>query len=237
MWGPESSVFGLGGLGHLSRHTYPLHSEPSSWQEIIAQASPAQCLEGLMAASEQPGLLRAGVGAVLLRPFHLLVAGSTAGRARRGPAGARVHHLSRLRPRLVLRVAAGQRLLGLHHRRADLHALLPLALANTPSTMPRSGDLDRRGIGDVWTMTVQEYLDVVALEAVRLPAGAQSVRAVRHGAAVPVPGPGSAFPTRQASRARAALGVLDEPGAAAGGRRHDLGLRLRGLLGDPTRQC
>ena len=42
-----------------------------------------------------------------------------------------------------------------------------------------SGHLDKRGTGDVWTMTVQEYLDVVALEALRLPAGAQSRRAVR----------------------------------------------------------
>ena len=59
-----------------------------------------------------------------------------------------------------------------------------------------SGDLDRRGIGDIWTMTVQEYLECVALEAVRLPAGAQSLRAVRDRAARRLPGP-AAVPVTQ----------------------------------------
>ena len=38
-----------------------------------------------------------------------------------------------------------------------------------------AGDLDRRGTGDVWTLTVQEYLrGIIALEKIRLPAGPQS---------------------------------------------------------------
>ena len=42
--------------------------------------------------------------------------------------------------------------------RPDLHALLPLALGARAAPRP-SGDLDRRGSGDVWTLTVQEYLE------------------------------------------------------------------------------
>jgi len=37
-----------------------------------------------------------------------------------------------------------------------------------------SGDLDRRGMGDIWTLTVQEYLEVIPLAAVRVSAGAKS---------------------------------------------------------------
>ena len=41
----------------------------------------------------------------------------------------------------------------------DLYALLPLALGTRDPPRQASGDLDKRGTGDVWTMTVQEYLE------------------------------------------------------------------------------
>ena len=74
-------------------------------------------------------------------------------------AGAHVHHLSRLRPRLVLQLAPRQR-----HRRLHRPALLTF----TPYEHWRwqhaihhgtAGHLDKRGTGDIWTMTVQEYLE------------------------------------------------------------------------------
>ena len=49
-----------------------------------------------------------------------------------------------------------------------------------------AGDLDRRGTGDVWTLTVEEYLAASRWKRFRLPAGPQPVRAVRSRAPVPV---------------------------------------------------
>jgi len=40
----------------------------------------------------------------------------------------------------------------------DLHAVLSLALEHSLHHAT-AGDLDRRGVGDIWTMTVQEYLE------------------------------------------------------------------------------
>jgi len=47
---------------------------------------------------------------------------------------------------------------GQHHGGADFHALLSLALEHSVHHAT-SANLDRRGTGDVWTMTVQEYLE------------------------------------------------------------------------------
>ena len=35
-----------------------------------------------------------------------------------------------------------------------------------------ASDLDRRGVGDIWTMTVKEYLESSQVETIRLSAGA-----------------------------------------------------------------
>ena len=52
-----------------------------------------------------------------------------------------------------------------------------------------SGNLDKRGVGDIWTMTVQEYLESSRWKRFSYRFRAQSLRAVRHRAAVHVPDP------------------------------------------------
>ncbi len=76
-----------------------------------------------------------------------------------GSAGADVHHLPRLRARFVFQIAAGP---------MTSSGFIAGVLTFTPYYHWRwehaihhgtSGQLDKRGIGDIWTMTVQEYLD------------------------------------------------------------------------------
>ncbi len=54
-----------------------------------------------------------------------------------------------------------------------------------------SGNLERRGKGDIWTMTVDEYLAVFTLAPLCLPTAAQSGGTVRGGADHPVRGAGA----------------------------------------------
>ena len=72
----------------------------------------------------------------------------------------------------------GQRRGGISRGHPDVHAVLSLALG-TRHPSRSAGDLDRRGTGDVWTHDGAGISGIVALEKIRLPAGAQSVRAVR----------------------------------------------------------
>ena len=145
-----------------------------------------------------------------------------------------LHHLPRLRARLLFQIAPGQR-----HRGASSPACSPsrpttTGAGSTPCTTPRTGDLDRRGMGDVWTMTVRGVPRILALEAVRLPAGPQPVRAVRHRAALPVPGLRSASLAERRT-ARTALRVdrmnLGDP---RHGRGADRDLRLSAVPDHPA---
>ena len=63
-----------------------------------------------------------------------------AGGAGRRAAGARVHHFSRLRPRLVFQIARRQRRGGISHGHSDVHAVLSLALGtcHPPQQLRRS---------------------------------------------------------------------------------------------------
>ena len=83
-----------------------------------------------------------------------------------------------------------------------------------------SGDLDRRGLGDIWTLTVQEYLE------------SSRWRAVRGGAALHVSGQASVSES-PSQPARAALGLLDEFGNFRIGGRPVLGFRHQGVFADP----
>ncbi len=69
-----------------------------------------------------------------------------------------LHHHARLRPRLLLHVPPGQQPGGLRDRHAHSHAHLHSGPGITPSTMRPQGNLDKRGYGDIDTLTVKEYL-------------------------------------------------------------------------------
>ena len=64
-----------------------------------------------------------------------------------------------------------------------------------------SGDLDRRGTGDIWTLTVQEYLESSRWKRFAYRLARNPVRAVRHRAAVPLPDPAEVPVARGAGKA------------------------------------
>jgi hypothetical protein len=72
--------------------------------------------------------------------------------------GPRLHHLSTTAATAPSSPPAGQRHHRLHHRHAHLHPYYQWRWEHSLHHAT-TGDLDRRGIGDVWTMTVQEYLE------------------------------------------------------------------------------
>ena len=92
-----------------------------------------------------------------------------------------------------------------------------------------SGDLDRRGTGDVWTLTVQEYLEAsrwkrFAYRLARNPVilfglAPLFLFLIKH-----------AISGGQSRAAGAALGGLDESGACRRGRRDELGFRPQGVF-------
>ena len=96
-----------------------------------------------------------------------------------------------------------------------------------------SGDLDRRGTGDVWTMTVQEYLESSRWRRF-------SYRMVRNPFILFVIAPlflfrGLATDSQsQGQPARAAFGVLDESGIARDRGWAALGVWLEGVSFDPV---
>ena len=89
-----------------------------------------------------------------------------------------------------------------------------------------SGHLDKRGTGDVWTMTVQEYLDSSRWKRF-------SYRFVRNPFVLFVIAPlyrvlvRQRFPSPTAQPARASLRVVDEPRTARPSQRDELGVRYR----------
>ena len=91
-----------------------------------------------------------------------------------------------------------------------------------------SGDLDRRGTGDVWTLTVQEYLESSRWKRF-------AYRLARNPVVLFVLAPlflfliEAAVSLARSAPARAPLGVLDESGGAGHGRRVDLDFRPQGL--------
>ena len=84
-----------------------------------------------------------------------------------------------------------------------------------------SGDLDRRGTGDVWTMTVQEYLESSRWKKFAYRLARNPVRAVRRRAVVFVCRP-AAFSVAQGQPAGAAFRSCDERGHPRHGRRVEL---------------
>ena len=92
-----------------------------------------------------------------------------------------------------------------------------------------SGDLDRRGMGDVWTLTVQEYLEAsrwkrfayrLARNPVILFGLAPLYLFLIH----------MRFPSTQGRGAGAALGVVDESGVGGAGGRAELAVRPQGVF-------
>ena len=85
--------------------------------------------------------------------------------------------------------------------------------------------------GDVWTLTVQEYLESSRWKRF-------AYRLARNPIVLFVIAPLSLFlvqhrfPIAWRRQARTALGVLDEPGAVGRGRGHERGLRVEGVSGD-----
>src|SRR5688572_16976149 len=126
-----------------------------------------------VADHQYAGALRRPLGADVFYREGVLVADGSLGDSRGSLSGARVHHLARLRPWLLLQVATSQSYPRSHHRSAHLHALFTLALG----TRRPSCDLRRSG-----SPRHRRYLDahgtgisrIVPLEALRLSAGAQS---------------------------------------------------------------
>jgi len=68
------------------------------------------------------------------------------------------NHLSRLRPWLVLSIARGNDVVGFITGLADVHAVF-INGAGICDSSRHIGHLDKRGTGDLWTLTVQEYLE------------------------------------------------------------------------------
>ena len=91
-----------------------------------------------------------------------------------------------------------------------------------------AGDLDRRGTGDVWTLTVQEYLEASRWKRFAYRLARNPVSLVRPGAVVPVSDP-AAGALAQGAAAGALLGLLDESGGRDHGGRVDLDFRPQGL--------
>ena len=152
--------------------------------------------------------LRAALGVDVPREGDLAVAGDPARDAGRRAAGQGLHLLSRLRPRIVLQVALGQCAVWIRLWRAHVHALLPLALAarHPPRDFREAGQTRRRRHLDDDGAGVPR---IHALEALLISLSTQSLRAVRHRAAVHVPVPAAVrFLRRQP--AGAVFGVVDE---------------------------
>lgn len=138
--------------------------------------------------------------------------------------GARVHHFSRLRPRLVFQIAEREQHVGLHHGRPVVHTLFSLALAarRSPRNVGRFGpawlgrclDADRRGIPGRLT-----------LETVPLSHGKKSRGSFCPGTAFPVYGRAT-VPVLEGQQEGTPFGLLDQPGHPGRGRRdeHDRGL-------------
>ena len=145
--------------------------------------------------------------------------------ARRHLAGPGVHLLSRLRTRLVLQEPLGQRPRGLHLRRPDIHALLPLALAarHPPRNLRPSRQTRRRRCLDDDSAGVP---GLVTLETFFLSVRSQSVRAVRHRATLCVPVP-PALCLAHGQSARTSFGLVDELRARRRADRHELDIRFR----------
>ena len=107
--------------------------------------------------------------------------------------------------------AAANHILGAITGALTLHALTITGAGNMPFTTPAPGDLDRRGTGDVWTLTVQEYLESSRWKRFAYRLARNPVGAVRAGAVVPVSHQ-AAGALAQGAVARALLGLLDESG-------------------------
>ena len=117
---------------------------------------------------------------------------------------------------------------------ASLTLLLTvIGVGNTRYITRSAGHLDRRGTGDVWTMTVQEYLGASratapAYRLARNPSGTLRVRA-----ALPLPHQ-TAFCIPQSESPTTSLGLVDEPGAAVHGGMLMTDLRHRAVSADPV---
>ena len=94
----------------------------------------------------------------VLMPHHFLVVYPAVGRPGRLLSGANFHHFSRLRPRLYFKSRTANNFVG----------FITGVLTFTPYYQWRwehaihhatSGHLDKRGVGDIWTLTVQEYFE------------------------------------------------------------------------------
>ena len=92
-----------------------------------------------------------------------------------------------------------------------------------------SGDLDRRGTGDIWTLTVQEYLESSRWKRFAYRLARNPVHPVRPCAAVPVPHPAT-LAQAQGAHARTLLGLLDQSRARRHRRRPDRVLRPQGVI-------
>ncbi len=148
-------------------------------------------------------------------------AGDSGGRV----PGAPVHHLSRLRSRLVFQLAPRQRRRRFHHRCPDVHPVRALALAT------RDPSRHRGASRQAWH---RRYLDHdgarvprrVTVASLVVSADAQSAGALCAGSAVSLPDR-SPFRFAQGGSAPTPLRVGDEPGVPRHGGSDELGLRPR----------
>ena len=98
-----------------------------------------------------------------------------------------------------------------------------------------SGDLDQRGAGDIWMLTVQEYLDSSRWRRFAYRLARNPHRSLRHRSVLCLRD-SSSLPVIGGARMRATLGSLDEPrGRRRDGVRHERLHGAQGVSGDPRR--
>ena len=126
------------------------------------------------------GSVCGALGPDVPQPGGVLLDHRSTGDSRRRLSGSRVHHSPRLWPRFVLQIPASQRPCGVHHGRADLHAVPSLALdaCRPPRGVQRSGPA-RLGLRA--HVDGPGILGRSSVEAPRLPPDAEPVRALPAG--------------------------------------------------------